>query len=137
MLSRAGSAVGETWARVVWSGPGVPQGPLGWITTRAVFPLIAQPYEAVAEAAQLQDDDVLLDVACGAAVFLSEHGIVGVPPQPRDAVKWYMEAMAAGHDAAIEPLRDLISHLERAARYGDEEAQGILNDLDAVPSESR
>lgn len=73
MLSRAGSAVGEAWARVVWSGPGVPQGPLGWITTRAVFPLIPQPYEAVAEAAQLQDDDVLLDVACGAAVFLSEH----------------------------------------------------------------
>ena len=73
MLSRAGSAVSEAWARLVWSGPGVPQGPLGWMTTRAVFPLLAHAHEQVAETAKLQDDDVLLDVGCGSGVFLSEH----------------------------------------------------------------
>lgn len=66
-------------------------------------------------------------------VYLSDHAIRGVRPDAREALKWYMDAVAAGYSQAAEPMRRLIAHLERAARVGDAEARRILDDLEAVP----
>ena len=97
MLSRAGSAVSEACARVVWSGPGVPQGPLGWITTHAAFPLLAHAHEQVAETAGKH--------------FAGEDGLWLVA----------VDAEALGDALRWEPSRggQLFPHLYRALRAGD------------------
>lgn len=52
----------------------VPSGPLGWVSTRTLFPLFSGPvYQTMAEALQLQSDDELLDVGCGSGMFLARH----------------------------------------------------------------
>jgi len=52
---------------------GVPRGPLGWVSAR-VMPLAHGPvYPLVAGVLDLEPDDDLLEVACGAGVFLEKH----------------------------------------------------------------
>jgi SAM-dependent methyltransferase/carbon monoxide dehydrogenase subunit G len=53
---------------------GVPSGPLGWISTRALMPLIGgSVYQDMADALHLRADDELLDVGCGSGAFLARH----------------------------------------------------------------
>ncbi len=66
-------------------------------------------------------------------VYLSDRAIRGVRPNPREALKWYIDALTSGHSEATEPMRRLMDHLEGAARFGDAEAQRILEDLAEVP----
>lgn len=52
----------------------VPSGPLGWLSTRTLFPLLGGPvFRAMGQALQLQVDDELLDVGCGSGAFLAGH----------------------------------------------------------------
>jgi SAM-dependent methyltransferase/carbon monoxide dehydrogenase subunit G len=52
----------------------VPSGPLGWISTRALVPLLVGPvYQDTADALQLGPEDELLDVGCGSGAFLARH----------------------------------------------------------------
>jgi hypothetical protein len=49
---------------------GMPSGPLGWISTRALMPLIGgSMYQDMADALHLRADDELLDVGCGSGAF--------------------------------------------------------------------
>ncbi len=60
--------------RVMKQAFGVPSGPLGWISTRALMPLLGgSVYQDAAEALQLRWDDELLDVGCGSGAFLARH----------------------------------------------------------------
>ena len=64
------SAVG----RVMRQAFGIPSGPLGWISTRALMPLIGgSVYQDIADALHLRADDELLDVGCGSGAFLARH----------------------------------------------------------------
>lgn len=65
-------------------------------------------------------------------VFLAEQGIQGVRPEPRQAVKWYLEGESTNVPEASERLRRLLSHLERAARFGDTEARAVLEDIGTI-----
>jgi SAM-dependent methyltransferase len=68
------AAAGRAAKRAAWSWSGVPSGPLGWFSTRTVFPLTSGTiYRTMADALQLQADDELLDVACGSGAFLAQH----------------------------------------------------------------
>jgi SAM-dependent methyltransferase len=72
--SRARAAISEGMKRAAWDWAGVPRGPLGWLSTRTVFPLTSgTSYRAVADTLQLGPDDELLDVACGSGAFLAQH----------------------------------------------------------------
>lgn len=67
---RVSAAVGGVIRRAF----AVPSGPLGWVSTRALMPLLVGPiYRDMAEALQLRAEDELLDVGCGSAVFLARH----------------------------------------------------------------
>ncbi len=64
------AAVGAVWRQVA----AVPSGPLGWLSTRTLFPLLSGPvYEAMGQALALEVDDELLDVGCGSGAFLAGH----------------------------------------------------------------
>lgn len=53
---------------------GVPSGPLGWLSTRTLFPLFSGPvFQVMDEALELQVDDELMDVGCGSGAFLAGH----------------------------------------------------------------
>jgi SAM-dependent methyltransferase len=66
-LRRLLLSVARAWA-------GVPSGPLGWVSTRTVFPLTSGTlYRTMAEALELQLDDEVLDVGCGSGAFLAQH----------------------------------------------------------------
>jgi SAM-dependent methyltransferase len=55
-----------------WAG--VPRGPLGWVATRWVMPrLHSAIYPVMGQAAQLREEDELLEVACGSGVFLDQQ----------------------------------------------------------------
>jgi SAM-dependent methyltransferase len=70
----ARNAVAGLLRRLVWAWAGAPSGPLGWISAHWVMPrLHAGIYPAMAEVVQPQQDDDLLEVACGSGVFLAEH----------------------------------------------------------------
>jgi SAM-dependent methyltransferase/carbon monoxide dehydrogenase subunit G len=60
--------------RVMKPAFGVPSGPLGWVSTRMLMPLIGgSVYQDMAEALHLRQEDVLLDVGCGSGAFLARH----------------------------------------------------------------
>ena len=60
--------------RVMKQAFGIPSGPLGWISTRVLMPLIGgSVYQDMADALQLRPDDELLDVGCGSGAFLARH----------------------------------------------------------------
>lgn len=76
-LSSVGSGVSAAAVGVLRRGArawaGEPSGPLGWVSTRTVFPLTSGTlYETLADALQLRPDDELLDVACGSGAFLAQ-----------------------------------------------------------------
>ena len=52
-----------------WAG--VPRGPLGWISTHTMLNTSTVVFRNVAQVGQLRDDDVLLDLGCGAGGFLA------------------------------------------------------------------
>lgn len=53
-----------------WAG--VPRGPLGWMSTHTVLNTSdRRDFRNVAEACQLRDDNVLLDLGCGSGAFLA------------------------------------------------------------------
>jgi SAM-dependent methyltransferase len=67
VLGRALLYVARAWA-------GVPSGPLGWFSTRTVFPLTSGTvYRTMGEALDLQPDDEVLDVGCGSGAFLAQQ----------------------------------------------------------------
>ena len=67
---------GTTWTswftKLAWSWAGVPSGPLGWISSNWIMPVLHGPiYPVMARELDLQPDDDLLEVACGSGVFLA------------------------------------------------------------------
>lgn len=50
---------------------GVPRGPLGWVSTHTMLNTSTVVFRNVGEICQLRDDDVLLDLGCGAGGFLA------------------------------------------------------------------
>ena len=71
---RSGRGTGAGLRRALaFQVAGVPHGPLGWVGAR-LMPLAHGPvYPLVAGMLDLQPEDDLLEVACGAGVFLKEH----------------------------------------------------------------
>lgn len=68
------ATMGGALKRAAWAWSAVPSGPLGWVSTRTVFPLTTgTSYQSMADALQLRPDDELLDVACGSGAFLAQH----------------------------------------------------------------
>lgn len=68
--------IGTTWTswftKLAWSWAGVPSGPLGWVSSHWVGPVLHGPiYPAMARELDLKPDDNLLEVACGSGVFLA------------------------------------------------------------------
>ena len=73
-LQAVRGAAGRVLLSVARAWAGVPSGPLGWVSTRTVFPLTSGTlYQALAEALNLQPDDEVLDVGCGSGAFLAQH----------------------------------------------------------------
>ena len=52
-----------------WAG--VPRGPLGWLSTHTMLNTSTVVFRNVGQVCQLRDDDVLLDLGCGAGGFLA------------------------------------------------------------------
>ena len=52
---------------------GIPHGPLGWIGTRMMASMKGRYYRSMAAGLDLQADDELLDVGCGAGRLFVEH----------------------------------------------------------------
>lgn len=68
------AVVGRTLRYVARAWAGVPSGPLGWFSTRTVFPLTSGTvYRTMGEALDLQPDDEVLDVGCGSGAFLAQQ----------------------------------------------------------------
>ena len=68
------AALGRVLLSVARAWAGVPSGPLGWVSTRTVFPLTSGTlYRTMGEALDLQPDDEVLDVGCGSGAFLAQH----------------------------------------------------------------
>jgi SAM-dependent methyltransferase len=56
-----------------WTLAGKPSGPLGWVGAHLLVMMLRPVYRAMAVELELQPDDDLLDVGCGAAGLLAEH----------------------------------------------------------------
>lgn len=68
------AAMGRALLYVARAWAGVPSGPLGWFSTRTVFPLTSGTlYQTVGEDLDLQPDDEVLDVGCGSGAFLAQQ----------------------------------------------------------------
>lgn len=68
------SMLRDRWKSVYLATVGVPRAPTGWLTVM-VMPSEHRPfYAVVAELLDLRPEDDLLDVACGSATLLHEHG---------------------------------------------------------------
>ena len=61
------TALQQAWRD--WAG--VPRGPLGWVSTHTMLNTSTVVFRNVAQACQLQGDDVLLDLGCGSGAFLA------------------------------------------------------------------
>jgi SAM-dependent methyltransferase len=114
----AREAVAGVLRRLAWAWAGAPSGPLGWISAHWVMPrLHAGIYPAMAAVVQPQQDDDLLEVACGSGVFLAEH------------------AEHVGFVAGLD-LSDIQVGLARqrlADRIGDGTAEIVQGDVGAMP----
>lgn len=96
---------------------GLPSGPIGWVGAR-VLPFVAgRLYEAAAEELDLQPDDDLLDVGCGAGGLLSDRA-AGV-------------RYVAGIDASQIQVNMARSRL--ADRIAAGQAEIVLGDIAALP----
>ncbi len=71
VVDRPRRAVRTGLLRVWRDWAGVPRGPLGWVSTHTVLNASTVVFRNVAEASRLCDDDVLLDLGCGAGGFLA------------------------------------------------------------------
>lgn len=96
---------------------GLPSGPIGWVGAR-VLPFVAgRLYEAAAEELDLQPDDDLLDVGCGAGRLLSDR------------------AAGVRHVAGIDASQIQVSMAR--SRLADRIAAGtaeiVLGDIAALP----
>lgn len=65
---------GESWrARLFYATWGLPSGPLGWLGAREMVLEHRPMYATMARELDLQPDDDLLEVGCGAAALLKDH----------------------------------------------------------------
>jgi SAM-dependent methyltransferase len=114
-------ALGEGWRANLFSAFwGVPSGPIGWVGARVLPVLSGRLYAVVRDELDLQPDDDLLDVGCGAGAFLGDNaahlrfaaGVDSSPIQVGMARSRLAEAIAAGTaeivlgDAAALPWQD-------------------------------
>jgi SAM-dependent methyltransferase/carbon monoxide dehydrogenase subunit G len=130
------TAVGRVMKRAF----GVPAGPLGWISTRALMPLIVgSVYQDMADALELRPDDELLDVGCGSGAFLARyashvHRVAGIDLSDLQidlALRNLGDRIAAGTadiiqgDAAALPWPDdtftVVTSMETFAGFPDPE----------------
>ena len=81
-------ALREGWRANLFSAFwGVPSGPIGWVGARVLPVLSGRLYEVVRDELDLQPDDDLLDVGCGAGAFLGDNAahlrfVAGVDSSP-------------------------------------------------------
>lgn len=74
MTARRGSAASTPMSWAMWAAALLPRGPLGWVNAHWTMPLALGPmYPVMGDAAQLQPEDDLLEVACGSGVFLTQQ----------------------------------------------------------------
>lgn len=73
LVDRANAQASAAFLRVWKDWAGVPRGPLGWVSTHTILNTSTVVFRNVAEVCQLQDDDELLDLGCGAGGFLAGH----------------------------------------------------------------
>jgi SAM-dependent methyltransferase len=71
VVDRPRQAVGKGLLRAWRDWAGVPRGPLGWVSTHTILNTSTVVFRNVAQVCQLRDDDVLLDLGCGAGGFLA------------------------------------------------------------------
>lgn len=111
-------ALRDGWRANVFSAFwGVPSGPIGWVGAR-VLPFVAgRLYAVAAEELDLQGDDDLLDVGCGAGVLLGDRA-AGV-------------RYVAGIDAS--QLQVGLARQRLAGRIATGTAQIVLGDAEALP----
>jgi SAM-dependent methyltransferase len=114
-------ALREGWRANLFSAFwGVPSGPIGWVGARVLPVLSGRLYEVVRDELDLQHDDDVLDVGCGAGAFLGDRaahlrfvaGVDASPIQVGMARQRLSERIAAGTaeivlgDAAALPWQD-------------------------------
>lgn len=111
-------ALREGWRAEVFSAFwGVPSGPVGWVGAR-VLPFVAARLYAVATAElDLQPEDELLDVGCGAGMLLGDHATA--------------QRFVAGIDAS--PIQVELARERLAERIAAGTAQIVLGDATALP----
>lgn len=117
-LSTPQPALREGWRANVFSAFwGVPSGPIGWVGAR-VLPFVAgRLYAVAADVLDLQADDDLLDVGCGAGVLLRDRAA-----GPR---------YVAGIDAS--EIQVGLARQRLAERIAAGTAQIVLGDAAALP----
>lgn len=73
VVERPRQAVSTGLLQVWRDWAGVPRGPLGWVSTHTMLNASTVVFRNVAQVCQLRDDDVLLDLGCGAGGFLADQ----------------------------------------------------------------
>jgi len=118
-VARSRPTLGD-WRKAAYLATvGVPRGPTGWLTVM-VMPSEHRPfYAVVAEMLDLRPEDDLLDVACGSATLLHEHG-------------WRVRTVA-GLDASDIQLDAARRRLTRRIEHGT--AEIVKGDAGALPWE--
>lgn len=105
-------------ARVMWATAYLPRGPLGWVNARWTMPMVLGPiYPSMAAALQLREDDDLLEVGCGAGLFLAE------------------QAARVGHVAGVDlsPIQVELARRRLADRIAARTAEITLGDAADLP----
>jgi SAM-dependent methyltransferase len=105
-------------SRAMWAAALLPRGPLGWVNAHWTMPLALGPmYPVMGDAAQLQPEDDLLEVACGSGVFLAQ------------------QAGHVRHVAGVDLSRIQIDLARRrlASRIAAGTAEIVLGDAEALP----
>lgn len=96
---------------------GVPSGPIGWVGARVLPFAAARLYGVAADELDLQPEDELLDVGCGAGVLLGDRG-AGL-------------RYVAGVDAS--QIQVALARERLAERIAAGTAQIVLGDAEALP----
>lgn len=119
-VARSRSSMLKDWRKAVYLATvGVPRAPTGWLAVM-VMPSEHRPfYAVVAEMLDLRPEDDLLDVACGSATLLHEHG-------------WRVRTVA-GLDASDIQLGAARRRLARRIDHGT--AEIVKGDAGALPWE--